>query len=126
MVLKLEDLVVLLQPRVLGKSSDLLLMTNIGLITLFLPMFYKYVPESPINFISPQRWAQESDTKEGSNKGTFFCNFGDESFFWNKIQYMKTIFNDPANNFPVLQYKGTNEDVVRCFIDNYTLCLEYK
>ena len=31
-----------------------------------------YVPVSPVNLISPQIWAQESDMKEGSNKGTFF------------------------------------------------------
>ena len=61
-----------------------------------------YVPESPVNLISPQRWTQESVMKEGANKGTFFCNFGDESIFVsNKRQYMKTIFNDPVTNLNI-------------------------
>ena len=84
-----------------------------------------YVPDSPVNLISPQRWAQESVMKEGTSKGTFFCNFGDESIFvWNNRQYMKTIFNDPANNLPVLQCKGSNEDTVQGFTARSPLCLE--
>ena len=84
-----------------------------------------YVPDSPVNLLSPQRWAQESTMKEGSCKGTFFCSFGDESIFvWNKRQYMKTIFNDPLNNLPILQCKGANEDVVQSFTDQSALCFD--
>ena len=72
-----------------------------------------YVPASLVNLISPQRWAQESDMKEGSNKGIFFCNFGDEAIFvWNQRKYMKSIFNDPDTNLPVLQCKDNDEDTL--------------
>ena len=72
-----------------------------------------YVPEYHGTLICPQRWAQESDMKERSNKEMLFCNFGGESIFvWNERKHMKTIFNDPATNFPVLQCKVANEDIV--------------
>ena len=84
-----------------------------------------YVPESPVNLISPQRWTQESVMKEGANKGTFFCNFGDESIFVsNKRQYMKTIFNDPVTNLPILQCKGAGDDDVQYFAEKSEICFD--
>ena len=63
--------------------------------------------------------------KEGSNKGTSFCNLGDESIFvWNQRKYMKTIFNNPATNLPVLQCKGNNEDSLQSFAAHSPICLE--
>ena len=63
--------------------------------------------------------------KEGINKGIFFCTFGDEFILvWNNRQYMKSIFIDLANNLPILQYKGTNDDVVQYFTDQSAPCLD--
>ena len=72
-----------------------------------------FVLDSPMNLISPQRWAHESAIKERANKGTFFCNFGDESIFvWSNIRCKKTIFNDPATNLHILQCKDINYETV--------------
>ena len=84
-----------------------------------------YVPESPVNLIRPQKCAQESAMKEDYNKGTFFCDFGDEFIYvWNKQYYIKTVSNDPTTNLPVLQCKDTNEDIVQSFTDDSAICLE--
>ena len=58
-----------------------------------------YVPEAPINLLSPQRWSQTSDDK----RGTLEATFGYETIMvWGDQQYMKTIQHHPDLNIPLL------------------------
>ena len=64
--------------------------------------------------------------KEGTSKDTFFYNFGDESIVvLNYRKHMKTIFNCPSTNLPVLQCIDSSNDEANYGFLNEITCLDY-
>jgi hypothetical protein len=72
-----------------GKVSDLLIHNVI------------YLPESPINLISPQRWSQGSKDPSGTGELT---TDGTTLLFWNQMKSTKIIPHHPELGIPIMSF----------------------
>ena len=66
-----------------------------------------YIPNSPVNLFSPQRFAKDSCSKDGT-AGSCLITSGEYSFFlWDESKYIKSIYHSKHESLPIMY---VNED----------------